>query len=96
MALRRQWRRHLVSIACLALAGLIAAAAIVDHEWKSRRINRAELATWYCEHESIYCGGASPVAMERHWNERQLAYEAAVIALAGFAVGRVAVRAARS
>jgi len=96
MALRRLWRRHLLSIVCLALAALVAAIAIVDHGWKGRRINRAELRSWYCEHDSIYCGGPSPVAMERHWNERQVGYEVAVVALAGFAVARVAARTVRS
>ena len=85
----------MLSIACLALAGLLGAVAFVDHGWKGRRINRAELASWYCEHDSIDCGGPNPVAMERHWNQRQLGYEVAVVALAGFAVARVAVRTAR-
>jgi hypothetical protein len=88
-------RRHLPSLACLVLAALVGGAAIADHSWKQRRINRAETLEWYCNNRGIHCGGPSWEPMERSWNARQLAYEAAVVALAGFAVVRFGLRTVR-
>jgi|GEM_PF-6815346 len=88
-------RRHTLSIVCFLAAGLIGFVAIADHWYKGRRIDRAEIASWYCAHDGTRCGGPSPYAMERRWNQRQLAYEAAVVVLGGFAAIRFAVRAVR-
>jgi hypothetical protein len=88
-------RRHIWSIACVLAAGLVGAAALADHAYKQRRINRAEVLQWYCNHDGTHCGGPSWEAMERSWNARQLGYEAVVVALAGFAVARFAVLALR-
>lgn len=71
-------RRVVIGIACIALAGAIGLAAIVDHRNKQARINRAELAEWYCEYDGTQCGGASSARIETHWNQRQVAYEIAV------------------
>jgi hypothetical protein len=88
-------RRHLLSIVCFLAAGLIGVVAIADHGYKTRRIDRAEIASWYCAHDGSRCGGPSPYVMERRWNQRQLAYEAAVGVLGGLAIVRFAVRAIR-
>jgi hypothetical protein len=72
-------------LALVAVAALIGVAAVVDHSWKQRRINRAELSEWYCRHKGTRCGGPSSSAIERHWNERQAAYETAVVVLVGAA-----------
>ena len=79
-------RRHLVSIICLAAASVIALAAVGDHRYKQRRINRAEVGEWYCRHLGTRCGGPSSDRIEARWNERQLGYEIAVSAIGGFAI----------
>ena len=94
-SVRALLRRHLVSIVCLALAGLIGVGAIVDHRIKQTRIDRADVSRWYCEHDGTQCGGPSPDKIEEHWNERQGGYEVAVAGLAGFALVRFAYRLAR-
>jgi hypothetical protein len=88
-------RRHLLPLICFALAGLIGISAIADHRWKQARINRAELSEWYCTHRGTRCGGPSSEAIERHWNQRQVAYEVVVILLGGGALAWSAVREAR-
>jgi hypothetical protein len=91
------------ALTCLVLGGLIGAVAIADHWNKTARMNRAELAEWYCQHEGTRCGGASSTGIEAAWNERQLGYEIAVSAvgglglvLAGLAAARVVVRSRES
>jgi hypothetical protein len=79
-------RRHLRPLACLALAGLIGVAAIVDHRWKQDRIDDAQLKHWYCVHLGTQCDGPSWRVIEKNWNERQVAYEVAVAVLAGGAL----------
>jgi hypothetical protein len=88
-------RRHRLSIACYVLAGTIGVVAIADHRNKAARMNRAEVAEWFCAHEGTRCGGPSSRRIEEHWNERQWGYEIAVTALAGFAVIRFAYRVTR-
>jgi hypothetical protein len=88
-------RRHLMSIACLAAAGLIGVGAIVDHRHKQGRINRAEVAEWYCTNRGTRCGGPSSARIEKHWNQRQWGYEIAVAALGGVAIVRFVYRLAR-
>jgi hypothetical protein len=84
-----------MSIVCLAVAGLIGVAAIVDHRWKQARIDRAHVSEWYCFHDGTQCGGPSSSSIEKHWNERQEGYEIAVVALGGFALVRFVYRLAR-
>ena len=88
-------RRHLVSIVCLAAAGLIGLGAIADHRNKQARIDRADIGEWYCRNEGTQCGGPSSRKIEQHWNERQAGYEVAVAALSGFALVRFVYRLAR-
>jgi hypothetical protein len=79
----------------LALAGMIGLIAIGDHRWKQRRINRAEVLEWFCAHKGTHCGGPSSHAIERHWNERQLGYEIAVIVIGVAAIALAAARTLR-
>jgi hypothetical protein len=88
-------RRQLISIVCLAVAGLIGVAAIIDHRNKQARIDRAELAEWYCSHDGTRCGGPSSEKIEEHWNEREGGYEVVVAELSGFALVRFVYRLAR-
>jgi hypothetical protein len=88
------WRHHRLTLACLAIAGLIGVAAVADHTVKQRRMNRAELAEWYCVHERTRCLGASSAALEARWNERETGYVLAIavtlgIGLAGAGLRRV-------
>jgi hypothetical protein len=76
-------RRRWTGFACLLLAVVIAAIAVADHRNKQSRADHAQLEAWYCVHEGTRCGGPSAEGIERHWNERQIAYEAAVAILAG-------------
>src|SRR5258708_31795382 len=84
-----------MSVLCLALAGLLGVAAIVDHSDKQRRINRAEEAEWYCLHRRTHCGGPSSARIESRWQQRQWGYEIAVVSLAGFGVVRLLYQLAR-
>jgi hypothetical protein len=88
-------RRHLLSIVCFCLAGAIGLAAIADHRDKNARSNRAQVSEWYCAHTGTRCGGPSSARIEEHWQQRQIGYEAAVIALGGFAIVRFAYRSVR-
>jgi hypothetical protein len=85
---RRQLRRHLVGLACLAAAGIVGIAAIVDHRWEQERGNRAQLAEWYCSHQATRCGGPSSARIEAHWEQRELGYKItiAVLCAAGAAL----------
>jgi hypothetical protein len=89
-------RRHLVSILCLALAAMIGLAAIADHRNKQDRINRAEVAEWYCAHQQVRCRGPSSNSIEAHWNQRQWMYQIVVVGLGGTAVALLAFRSFRS
>ncbi len=93
---RRLLRRHLVSLVSLAVAGLICVAAVADHRDKQSRIDRAEVAEWYCTHLGTRCGGPSSESIERHWNERQLGYEIAASVFGAFAIAIGVYRTARS
>jgi hypothetical protein len=68
-------RRFGLPAALLACALILAAVAAVDHDWKKRRSNHAQVGEWYCAHQGTRCGGPSSAAIERHWNERELVYE---------------------
>lgn len=85
-------RQHLLSIVCLAAAALLAVAAVADHEWKGRRMDRAQVREWFCANEGTRCGGPSSVQMETNWERRQWAYEVAVVALGGLGVASAAYR----
>lgn len=85
--MRRFLRRYLLGLACLAIAGLVGAAAIVDHHVKDVRSDRAELAQWYCEHTGTRCGGASAVGIEVRWNQREVGYTVAVSILGATGAG---------
>ncbi len=75
---KRLLLRHLLGLACLAAAGLVASAAVADHHLKQERGNRAEVAEWYCEHQGTRCGGVSSAGIEARWNQREVAYAVAV------------------
>ena len=79
-------RRHLASLLCFAVAGVIGLAAIADHRNKQSRAIKAEVLEWYCAHDGTHCGGPSSARIEAHWNKRQLGYEIAVSGLGGFAI----------
>lgn len=89
------WRRYALPLRCLAAALVLAVAAVVDHRWKEERINRAEVAEWYCSHDGTRCGGPSSRRIEAHWNERQLGYELGTGTLAGVALVAAGLRARR-
>ncbi len=79
-------RRQLPMVVALLLAAVVGAIAIGDHRDKQSRMDRAELSEWYCRHLGQRCGGPSSVAIENHWNERQIGYEVVVGLLVGAAV----------
>ena len=80
---------HLPTLVCLAAAGILGLAAVVDHSWKQRRIDRAQVAAWYCTHQGTTCGGESWRRIEYRWNRRQLGYEIAVASLTAFGLALV-------
>ena len=88
-------RQHLLAFACLTAAGILCIAAVVDHRWKQRRMDRAEIAAWYCTHEGTHCGGESWRQIENRWNRRQLGYEIAAATLSSLALALIVVRAFR-
>jgi hypothetical protein len=69
----------------LVLLAVIGAAGVVDHTLKARRMNRAELSEWYCEHRQTRCGGPSSSRLEDAWNQRERGYQLALglVAAAG-------------
>jgi hypothetical protein len=85
-------RRFALPLAFAAAAVVLAITAVVDHSWKQRRINHAEVAEWYCAHEGTRCGGPSSERIEAAWNRRQLGYE---IGASSFGALGVAVAVAR-
>ena len=85
--MRRFLRRYSLALVCLAAAGLVGTAAVVDHHVKSARTSRAELAEWYCEHLGTRCGGASAVGIEARWNQREVGYVVAVTLLGATGAG---------
>jgi len=62
----------------LTLLAAIGAAGVVDHTLKARRMVRAELREWYCEHKQTRCGGASSRRIEDAWNHREVGYQLAL------------------
>jgi hypothetical protein len=74
-----------LALVCLAAAVVVGGAAVLDHTWKQRRIERAEVAEWYCRHVGTRCGGPSSKRIEARWNTRQTGYEVAVVALVAVA-----------
>jgi hypothetical protein len=79
-------RRYWAPLLCFALATTIGLAATTDHRNKQSRINKAEVQSWYCQHDGTHCGGPSFERIETHWNERELVYEIAITGLGGFAI----------
>ena len=77
------WRPALrpLGLGLVLLALVVGGIAMMDHHLKQRRINRAEVLGWYCVHQGTQCGGPLPERIERRWNERQVAYESAVVLL---------------
>jgi len=73
---------RLFGVGLLGLVLALATTAVVDHHVKQRRMNQAELMTWYCIHQGTECGGPSVERIEARWNQRQLAYECGVAFLA--------------
>jgi hypothetical protein len=83
------------AVVCLVAALAVGVVAVVDHGWKQRRIERLELAEWYCRHVGTRCGEGSAKVIEARWNERQLAYEVAVVGLTAAALALTARRVRR-
>ena len=81
-------------IAVAAVAGAVAVTAfgVGDHEWKKRRLHRAEVAEWFCTHKGTRCSEADGDRVEAAWNRRErieiaLAAGLAVVGVAA-ALGR--------
>jgi hypothetical protein len=79
-------RRFALLLVCLAFAGAVGVVAIADHGHKAARLNRVEVAEWYCAHDGTRCGGPSSARIEARWNARQRRYEIAVAGLGGLAI----------
>jgi hypothetical protein len=82
-------RRHVVALSCLAAAALLALVAFIDHRWKTARIDRIELAAWYCQRYGTACTGPSHDRVEAQWNEREWGYGIAFALLAGYGIVRL-------
>jgi hypothetical protein len=79
-------RRLALPLACLALAGTVGVVAIADHRLKAARLNRLEIAEWYCAHHGTRCGGPSSARLESRWQARQVGYEIVVAGLGALAI----------
>ena len=66
----------------LVVAAAIVVAANVDHRWKTGRIQRAEVARWYCAHQGTRCGGDDPERLEQLWAWRERGYWGALVVVA--------------
>jgi len=69
----------------LAIAAVFT-AAIVGHRAKDTRLQDARVDHWLCGHRGERCDATSPSAIESAWNRREIAYEAALVVLAGAGV----------
>jgi hypothetical protein len=70
--------RKLLALAALAL--VLTAVALADHEYKGTRMHRADVAWWYCVNRSVGCG-SDPERLEhradgieRSWTRRERVY----------------------
>ncbi len=72
--------RRVLPFICVCICA-VAIIAVIDHEEKQRRIDRAEVAEWYCLHGGTRCGGVRSANIERRWNEREAVYAGAICAL---------------
>ena len=88
--MRSLLRTFAVPLALLAAALVLGGVAFADHWWKQQRIDRAEVADWYCRHRGVDCGATSWRTLEAHWQDRQVGYEIAVCLLGLAAVGTAA------
>jgi len=80
--------RPLVLLLLVVLAmGVVVAFGYADETHKQAAMNRLELHQWYCVHRGVQCGAGDPDRIERRWNERELGYQAALVALACGATG---------
>ena len=75
-------RGVLIPLIVLVIALGVGVAAVVDHRRSRDRINRAELAEWFCTHERTRCGGPDSERMHSAWEERELGYKVAECLLA--------------
>jgi hypothetical protein len=82
--------RYLLAFACLAAAGAVALAGVLDHRHKQQRENRAESAEWYCVHIRTQCGGTSAAGIEVRWERRERAYKLVLFACGAAALGSLA------
>jgi hypothetical protein len=80
--MRRPPLRLVLVVVVLAMT-VVAVAAVVDHRWKQRTMDRLEVDAWYCHHTGARCGSKDPDNVERRWNEREVAYKASVAGLGG-------------
>jgi hypothetical protein len=78
-----------VALACLVAAAAIAVAATVDHHVKITRVNRAQVADWYCRHRGTECGGPSFERIESRWNQREWVYAFSFALFAGYGAVRL-------
>ena len=73
-------------VLCIALsvaAIVVAVVAIHDHRHSKSRINRAELAEWYCKHQGTRCGGSDSDRIHEAWESRERGYKRTEGVLAG-------------
>jgi hypothetical protein len=87
--------RFLLPLACLATAGTVGVATIVDHHLKQRNINDAQVARYFCRVQHTRCGYESWRRIEARWQSRQLAYEIVVIGFGGLGLALLGYRLVR-
>ena len=78
------------------LGGLVAGIAVADHHRTRARIDRADLAGWFCVYRGTRCDQQQPGPIHARWTNRELAYKsfegAAAFVFALGAVSLVRVR----
>jgi hypothetical protein len=82
--LRRRWLPFaaVMLVAMLAIGG----AAVLDHRHKTAVINRANVASWFCEHRGQRCAEQKPGPVEDGWRARERVYKVAFSTTAGLTV----------
>jgi hypothetical protein len=83
--LRRPRPGH-VLVATVVVAALISVAAVVDHELKSREMQKWYKEAWFCNNRGLYCDSPKPDDIEAAWRKRELGYWsglAAIVLLGG-------------
>jgi len=68
-------------VATVVVAGLLSVGAVVDHELKTREMQKWYRAAWFCTNRGLHCDAPKPSDIEAAWQKRELGYWSALGAI---------------